>query len=164
MADNDHVVMVVGPPNYRSYFHFARALDRILRRMAKPDITIISGSSGGTDYLTFIYALRRGLLHVMYEPKRLDFEAGVYRMQERMLEETTHLITVRGDYDKYVAQAARVAGDKTPRRVITIPPEQRNAKESQEGDGRLRKLDKRALSKYRQRRVNQEIPRWDDGR
>lgn len=161
MADNDHVVMVVGPErNHRSYFRFAHAMDRILRRLSKDDITIISGPGEGTAYLTFIYALRRGLRHVVYEPKRLDYDAAIYRMQERMLNEATHLVTVKGEYDRYVAQVGRIAETTNiSRRVITIKPEQENAKEPKEGHRSYRDLDKRALSRYRKRRANAPFPR-----
>lgn len=163
MSDNDRVIMIVGPTNYRSYFYFAHAVDRILRRLDKGDITIISGPGEGTDYLAFIYALRRGLRHVIYEPKRLDFEAAVYRMQERMLEETTNLITVIGDYDKYVEQAVRVAKSRNiSSRVITVKLEQKDGKEPQEGHRSLRGLDKRTLSRYRKRRADTPFPGRDD--
>lgn len=164
MADNDHVVMVVGPErNHRSYFRFARAMDRILRRLAKADITIISGPGEGTAYLTFIYALRRGLRHVIYEPKRLDYEAAVYRMQERMLEEATHLVTVIGEYDKYVAQVGRIADSRNlSRRVITLKPEQEHGKEPKEGYRSYRELDKRTLSRYRKRRADAPFPGEDE--
>lgn len=159
MAGTGHVIVVVGPSNYRSYFSFARSMDRILNRLAKDDITIISSNDNGTAYITFLYALRRGLRHVEYEPKRLDFEAAVYRMQERMMEEATGLVTVVEGYDRYVTQATRLAASKNiPRRLIKAKTEQNNGKEQKEGNGSLRSLNIRTLSRYRERRSHAPFP------
>lgn len=163
MAGNGHVIVVVGPSNYRSYFKFAKSMDRILGRMAKRDITIITGNGNGSDYVTFLYALRRGLCHVEFEPKRLDFEAAVYRMQERMMVEATGLVTVVDGYDRYVAQATRIASSQNiPRRLISVNSEQKNAKEQKESHGSLRGLNIRTLSRYRERRSHSPFPGVDE--
>lgn len=163
MAGNGHVIVVVGPSNYRSYFKFAKSMDRILGRMAKRDITIITGNGNGSDYVTFLYALRRGLCHVEFEPKRLDFEAAVYRMQERMMVEATGLVTVVDGYDRYVAQATRIASSQNiPRRLISVNSEQKNAKEQKESHGSLRRLNIRTLSRYRERRSHSPFPGIDE--
>jgi len=163
MAGNGHVIVVVGPSNYRSYFKFAKSMDRILGRMAKRDITIITGNGNGSDYVAFLYALRRGLCHVEFEPKRLDFEAAVYRMQERMMVEATGLVTVVDGYDRYVAQATRIASSQNiPRRLISVNSEQKNAKEQKESHGSLRRLNIRTLSRYRERRSHSPFPGVDE--
>lgn len=163
MAGNGHVIVVVGPSNYRSYFKFAKSMDRILGRMAKSDITIITGNGNGSDYVAFLYALRRGLCHVEFEPKRLDFEAAVYRMQERMMVEATGLVTVVDGYDRYVAQATRIASSQNiPRRLISVNSEQKNAKEQKESHGSLRRLNIRTLSRYRERRSHSPFPGVDE--
>lgn len=163
MAGNGHVIVVVGPSNYRSYFKFAKSMDKILGRMAKRDITIITGNGNGSDYVAFLYALRRGLCHVEYEPKRLDFEAAVYRMQERMMEEATGLVTIVDGYDRYVAQAARIASTRNiPRRLLSVKPEQENAKEQKESHGSMRGVNIRTLSRYRERNSHTPFPGVDD--
>lgn len=164
MAMNGHVITVVGPVNNRSYFQFARKMDSILHRLEKDDITILSGIEDGTDYLTMVYALRRGLRHVQYAPDRYEGEAAIYRMHERMLRESTHAVIFKSGFNKHIWAATKVAKElHIPARIITYP-ENTHAEESKGGYRRLREIDVRSLSRYRKRRIDTPIPRWDDKR
>lgn len=162
MAMSGHVITVVGPNSNRSYFAFARKMDAVLRRLEKDDITILSGIDDGTDYLTWVYALRRGLRHIQYAPDKYEGEAAIYRMHERMLRESTHTVIFKSGFNKHIWAATKVAKElHIPARIITYP-ENKNAEEPKGGYRRLREASVRSLSKYRKRRVDSPIPRWNE--
>lgn len=163
MALGGHVIVVIGPEVHTTYFSFARTMDKIIGRLCKEDITIVSAIAPGTDYLTLVYALRRGLRHVQYAPDKYEGDAATYRMHERMLGEATHAVVFKSGYDKHIWAATKNAERlHVPSRIIDIAPELQNAEKSQKGYRRLREASVRTLSRYRKRRVDSEIPKWND--
>lgn len=158
----DLVVMVVGVHYFTSYQFFSKSVDRIIKRLPKSDIILISGEGEGTNYLTFLYALRRGIRHIEYPLKEADGKSAIYRMQERMVEEATHLITVDDGKSKIVEHAIKQAKYRgISHRLIHVPRGYKREKPKSR-HGCVRSLDVRTLSKYRERRAFAKVPRWTD--
>lgn len=148
-----YFLLVSGCRHYRSYYQFARKMDKMIARFPRDDITIIEGGARGVDYLAFLYALRRGIKSLMFEA---DWDgqgkaAGFIRNSE-MLAVATHCITFwdgKSPGTKHVIE--NVHRYPVSYRAQSIPPEDKSNGKQSKGNGSCRKFNGRALSKIRKR-------------
>jgi hypothetical protein len=153
-------VMVSGSRHYTRYFEFAKKMDHILANFNKKDIVFVEGEAAGTDYLGFLYALRRGLKHIGY-PADWDEHgksAGYIRNVE-MMEVAQFCIAFWDGKSRGTQHVVRNCHRyDVSLRTIQIEPENRHAKQ-RKGHGAWRKVDGATLSRYRKRRAAQGGPR-----
>lgn len=146
-----YTIMVSGCRGYTRYYPFAKRMDALIKRFPKDEVLIIEGGARGVDYLAFLYALRRGIKCLTFNPDwdNLGPSAGFIRNAE-MLEIATHCATF---WDGKSKGTGHVVGDAHRYDVahrafsIEIP---RNEKQ-RKGNGNWRKANGRTLSKIRQR-------------
>ncbi|UKS71995.1 hypothetical protein MOA67_gp129 [Klebsiella phage KpLz-2_45] len=148
-------VMVSGCRHYRNYYQFAKHMDKLTSRFPPEEIVILEGGANGTDYLAFLYALRRGLRCLTF-PADWDGKgkgAGFIRNAE-MMAVATHCVTFWDGESKGTGDVVRrISEYRVSHRSITIPKEVKNEKPRRRHSG-LRKADGRTLSRIRKRHAN----------
>lgn len=145
-------VMVSGCRHYRNYYQFAKFMDKLIARFPRDEVVILEGGDDGTDYLAFLYALRRGIKSLTF-PADWDGQgksAGFIRNAE-MMAIATHCVTFWDGESKGTGDVVRRIYDyHASHRNKTIPKGNPNEK-SRRRHGRWRQADGRTLSRIRKR-------------
>ncbi|UQT03099.1 hypothetical protein TOTORO_02360 [Serratia phage vB_SmaS-Totoro] len=151
-------IMVSGGRGYIRYYQFAKLMDKLLKRFPKDEVIIIEGGARGTDYLAFLYALRRGYKCLTFPADwdNLGSSAGYIRNAE-MLEIATHCATFWDGKSKGTGHVVQNAHRyDVAHRAFTI--ESPKDEKQRKGNGNWRKANGRTLSKIRQRHNAQSRP------
>jgi hypothetical protein len=140
-------VMVSGCRHYTAYWQFAKRMDALLKDLDRDKVVIIEGGARGTDYLAYLYARRRKLMHATYEADWDEFgkSAGFIRNAEMM--EVARFGAAFWDGSskgtKHVVQNATKYDVSL--RVVTIPEENPHGKKRR-GNGAWRKKNGGVIS------------------
>lgn len=145
-------ILVSGCRYYTHYYQFARYMDKLIARFPREEVVILEGGARGTDYLAFLYALRRGIKCLTFKADwdGLGNGAGFIRNAE-MMDLATHCVAFWDGESKGTGDVVRrISRYRASFRLVNIEKVKGNEK-SRKGNGRCRQYDGTRLSKIRQR-------------
>lgn len=147
-------VLICGSRHYDSYWDFARTCDKLLKRFIDEGyrIYIVEGGARGTDYLAFLYALRRRFKIITHRANWEEFgKSAGYRRNKAMVDVSNMTIAFwDGKTPGTKISVALSLSRGLPTRNIQIPEDTHRGKK-RSGNGAWREKTRRALSEHRKR-------------